>query len=248
MYMDDIKLFEKNEKELQTLICAVKIYSQDIGMEFGIEKCAMLVTKSSKWYWWMEWNCQIKTRLELSEKRKSTNTWASWRLTSSNKLRWKKKIKKEYLRRTTKLLKTKICSKNLIKGINTWAGPLIRYSRPFLKWTREELKQMDQRTRKLITMHKALHPRDDADRLYISRKEGGRGLTCIEDSIDASIQWLEGYIEKHRGGLITSTRNDTYNSMANRMTITRKQKWEEKQLYGCFKGLITSYLGQKTRP
>ena len=46
MYMDDIKLFAKNEKELETLIHTVRIYSRDIGMEFGIEKCAMLVMKS----------------------------------------------------------------------------------------------------------------------------------------------------------------------------------------------------------
>ena len=49
MYMDDIKLFAKNEKELETLI-HVRIYSQDIEMEFGIEKCAMLVMKSGKWH------------------------------------------------------------------------------------------------------------------------------------------------------------------------------------------------------
>ena len=48
MYMDDIKLFAKNEKELETLIHAVRIYSQDIGMEFGIEKCTTLVMKSGK--------------------------------------------------------------------------------------------------------------------------------------------------------------------------------------------------------
>ena len=35
--MDD-KLFAKNEKELETLLYAVRIYSQDIGMEFDIEK------------------------------------------------------------------------------------------------------------------------------------------------------------------------------------------------------------------
>ena len=46
MYMDDIKLFAKNVKELETLILAVRIYSQDIGVEFGIEKYAMLVMKS----------------------------------------------------------------------------------------------------------------------------------------------------------------------------------------------------------
>ena len=52
MYMDDIKLFAKNEKELETPIHPVRIYTQDIGMEFGIEKCSMLVMKSGKWHDW----------------------------------------------------------------------------------------------------------------------------------------------------------------------------------------------------
>ena len=107
---------------------------------------------------------------------------------------------------------------------------------PFLKWTREELKQMDQKkTRKLMPMHKALHPRDDVYRLYVSRKEGGRGLASIEDIVNALIQRLEDYIEKHEGGLITIIKSATDNTMDNRMTITRKQKWEEKQHYGRFK-------------
>ena len=55
-----------------------------------------------------------------------------------------------------------------------------------------------------MTIHKALHPRDDVDRLYVSRKEGVRGLASIEDSIDASIQRLEDYIGKHERGLITA--------------------------------------------
>ena len=87
-------------------------------------------------------------------------------------------------------------------------------------------------------MHKVLHPKDDLNRLSVSRKERGRGLASIEDSVDASIQRLEDYIQKHDGGLITVIRNDTDNTMDNRMTITRKQKWEGKQLYGRSKRLI----------
>ena len=48
MYMNNLKLFAKNEKELEILIHTIRIYSQDIGMEFGIEKCALLVMKSGK--------------------------------------------------------------------------------------------------------------------------------------------------------------------------------------------------------
>ena len=44
--MDDIKLFVKNEKELETLIQTISIYSKFIGMEFGIEKCATLIMRN----------------------------------------------------------------------------------------------------------------------------------------------------------------------------------------------------------
>ena len=97
-----------------------------------------------------------------------------------------------------------------------------------------------------MTMHKALHPRDDVDKLYVSRKEGGRGFASSEDRIDVSIQRLEDYIEKHKGGLITAIRNDSDNMMDNRMTTTRKQKCEEKQLYGRFKRLINNISHEKT--
>ena len=46
--MDDIEQFAKNVKELETLQQTVRIYSEDIGMEFGIDKCTMLVIKSRK--------------------------------------------------------------------------------------------------------------------------------------------------------------------------------------------------------
>ena len=105
---------------------------------------------------------------------------------------------------------------------------------------------MEQRTRKLITMYKALHLRDDVDRLYVSIKEGGRGLASIEDSVDASIQRFVDYIEKHEGGLITAIRNNTDNTMDNRTTITTKQKWEEEQLYGRFQRLISNISHEKT--
>ena len=56
----------------------------------------------------------------------------------------------------------------------------------------------------IMTIHKALHPREDVDRLYVSRKQGGRGLASIEDTVDASIQRLEDYIEKHERERITT--------------------------------------------
>ena len=46
-----LNCFAKNEKELETLIHAVRIYSQNMGgVEFDLEKCAILMMKSGKRY------------------------------------------------------------------------------------------------------------------------------------------------------------------------------------------------------
>ena len=68
-------------------------------------------------------------------------------------------------------IETKLKSRNLIKEINTEAVSFVRYLGSFLKWTRGDLRQIEQRTGKLMTMDKALHPRDEIDNLYVSKKK-----------------------------------------------------------------------------
>ena len=48
MYMDDMKLFAEKEKEMETLIQTKRIYNQNIGTEFSMEKCAMLIMRNGK--------------------------------------------------------------------------------------------------------------------------------------------------------------------------------------------------------
>ena len=50
-------------------------------------------------------------------------------------------------------------------------------------WTQDELKCIDRKTRKLITINRALHPRANASRLYLPRNEGGRGLRSVEETV-----------------------------------------------------------------
>ena len=48
LFIDDLKLYAKNEKGLDSLVQTVRIFSDDIGMEFGIDTCATLVLKRGK--------------------------------------------------------------------------------------------------------------------------------------------------------------------------------------------------------
>ena len=48
LFMDDLKLYSQNEEGLDSLVQTVRVFSEDIGMEFDTEKCAMLVTEKEK--------------------------------------------------------------------------------------------------------------------------------------------------------------------------------------------------------
>ena len=48
LFMDNLKLYSRSEKELDLLVQTVPVFIENIGMEFGIEKCAMLVTEKGK--------------------------------------------------------------------------------------------------------------------------------------------------------------------------------------------------------
>ena len=236
MYMDGIKLFAKMKNKWKLLYTQLDIES---GHRNGIWHWQMCqpVMKSGKRYLTDGMKLPNQDKIRTLAENKNYIYFGILEAGTIKQIQMKDNIQKEYLRRTRKLLETKHSCRKLIKGINTWAVPLVRYYGSFLKLTRDGLKQMDQRTRKLKTIHKALHPREDVERQYVSRKEEERGFASIEDTVDASTQRLKGYREKHEGGLIIVIGNDKDNTMDNRMT-TRKQKWEEKQHYWRFIRLI----------
>ena len=88
-------------------------------------------------------------------------------------------VSKEYIGRLRKVLKSKLNGGNLVPGVTTWSVFLLRYSAPFASWRKTELQAIDGKTRKLFTIYGALHPKSNVDRLYIPRKEGGRGLNLL---------------------------------------------------------------------
>ena len=48
LFMDDLKLYSRSEKGLDSLVQTIRVFSEDVGMEFGIEKFVMLVMEKGK--------------------------------------------------------------------------------------------------------------------------------------------------------------------------------------------------------
>lgn len=46
--MDDLKTFEKTEREINRLVSTVQLFSKAIGIEIGIKKCGMFINQKRK--------------------------------------------------------------------------------------------------------------------------------------------------------------------------------------------------------
>ena len=95
-------------------------------MEFGIEKCATLVMKSGK-------NPTDGMELLNQDKIRTFREKETYKFLgileadTIKQVETKEKMKKEYFRRTRKLLEIKLACRNLIKVITTWIVFLVRY-------------------------------------------------------------------------------------------------------------------------
>ena len=140
----------------------------------------------------------------------------------------------------------------MIKGINIWAVSLIRYSAAFLDWTKEEKQGIDRKTRKLITMHRGLQPKSNTNRIYIPRKEGGRGLLSIEDTVDLAKLGLKSYVRNSCERLLVAARQiedcqgESVIEFKNRKKIERQQEWKDKTLHGQFLRQTDGEAGKRT--
>ena len=173
MFMDDIKLFGRGTKEIDTLVQTERIVSGYIRMEFGIEKCALVYIQRGK-----------VTRTEgiqlpdgNSIKDIDETGYKYLGIIEGEEIKhqeMKEKIKKEYIKILKAILKSKLNSGNTVKAIKPSAVPVIRYSAGIVDWKNSELHDMDRKTEKILNMYQALHPRSNVGRIYLPRSEEGK--------------------------------------------------------------------------
>ena len=179
LFIEDLKLYAKNERELDSLIQTVKIFSDDVGIVFSMDKCAMLVLKKRKMV--------QKEGIELPDgKRMREVNLDECKYLGVLQLDFiinreiKEKVKSKCIRRVKKLLRSHLNGENVTTVMKARAVGIIRYEAGVLDWTEEELKSIDIRTRKLMTMNGSLHSRGNVGRLCLTRNERRRELLSCE--------------------------------------------------------------------
>ena len=172
MYEDYIQMFAKKGKGIRNLdtVC------QNIGRELAQKKMP---------------HANNEKRVTTNGRRNRTTKWRN-NQNARRKVRYYQtsgqKHFLKYQRRTGHLLETKLYSRNHIKRFNTCGVSLVRYLGPFLKRTRE-LQQMNQKTRKLMTILENLLSRDDIGIICQEKEEEEEEEEDYPAMKTASIRW-----------------------------------------------------------
>jgi hypothetical protein len=122
--MDDIKLYGKSEREIDSLINLTRIFSDDIGMSFGLDKCGRLVTKRGHVIGTNGIDLPNGHIDDIQEHYKYLGVLQSYgnhnEEVRTKAIRLYKKIRQ--------VLKSDLTARNKTIAINTYATPVIRYT------------------------------------------------------------------------------------------------------------------------
>ena len=128
-------------------------------MEFGLENCTKITVKRGKLI--QSQNSVIDINREIQELEQG-KTYKYLEIEESEGIQhqqMKERLKQEYRRRLRMILKSELDARNKITAIGSLAVPVLRYSFGIIKWRLEEIKEIDRKTRKMLTMYKMHHPK-----------------------------------------------------------------------------------------
>jgi hypothetical protein len=183
LYMDDLKLIAKSEEELPKQVQTVKTFSNDIHMEFGLGKYAKIAFKKGKLVHSQNLWIDINREIQELEQRKTYEYLGTEEDEGTQHRRMKERLKQEYIRRLGMILKSELNARNKITASGALVVPELRYSFRIINWRTEQIKQIDRKTRKMLTKHKVHHPEADIDRLYVKRKQEGEDWYKLKQHI-----------------------------------------------------------------
>ena len=103
-------------------------------------------------------------------------------------------VSKERLFRVKKMSSSDQSTFNKTIAHNAFATPVITPTISILDWTIQEIKDIDIRTGKMLSLTGNFHPNSDADRLYIGRNIGGRGLRSCKRLFESRVVTLKQHL------------------------------------------------------
>lgn len=248
-YMDDLKLYAASVDQLHQMLRLTEKISKDIRMEFGIDKCKSVHLQhghlvQTSGFELDNIDNEIMTDLIDGE---SYKFLGFMQLKHIHHTEIKKKLHEKFLVRVNQILGTQLNSRNKMKGVNTFAIPLLTYSFGIIKWSITDIYAIETSVRTALTSHRMHHRTSAVERVVLPREDGGRGFLDITGLCRSQVEQLRQYFmssrDRHRiyeavcsadsGYSALNLANTDYVFCPGHLSNTDKiVQWKSKELHG----------------
>ena len=140
-YIDDLKVYAKNKDEMKRCINLVEMFSRDIKMELGLDKCAIINVVKGEVN-----NKDFETKIPILTGDDEYRYLGIAETSDILHNKMKEIEVKEFFKRVRAIGKAKLNAMNFTRAFNSFAVPVIRYGFGILNWTKTELQQLDRKT------------------------------------------------------------------------------------------------------
>ena len=201
LFVADLKTYASSQTIAHKQLDLISQFTNDIGMRFGVDKCAYLYMEKGK-------NKTIGPELEmnglqiteLDDDKTYKYLGMDENIAYQGSLN-KERVIKEYTNRVRKIWKFDLNARNKVVAHNSFAVPILTPTFGILNWSKEDVLAIDIKTRKILTYTGNFHRNSNVDRLYTTRDKGGRGLSSIYDAYVIRLISLSDHLkimsEKH---------------------------------------------------
>ena len=182
LFVDDLKVYQKNHEKMVAVNNAIVQASADTGAMYGVKKCAEMVFEHGEMVKG-EGLEVLEERMEALDPEKDE----FYKFLGVEQGRGvckelvQQRVVKEMESRLRRLVDMELYDKNLMRAINCRVMPIVGYAMNVVKFSKQDLTEFDMIVKRVLREKNMLGRQSSDERIYLSRKDGGRGLRCCAD-------------------------------------------------------------------
>jgi hypothetical protein len=249
-YVDDLKLYASSPNDLKKLLNIVTKFSNDITMEFGMDKCKSINLAKGKLICTSGFEVNDTELIKDLTENESYKYLGFLQLRGINHTQIKDSLTCTFKTRINRILKTQLNAGNKRKAINSFAFPALTYSFGLIKWSNTDLNNIARILRTTLTKHRLHHPKASIERMVLPPTAGGRGYTNIQQLHEKQIRRLQEYFkckandEIYRVTTLCDKNYTPLNLSAMEIVHTENSQeelltvWKQKELHGAHANIL----------
>ena len=207
-FIDDLKVVESSEIDLQETNRIVTEISQDTGMTFGVSKCEEVVYKRGKMI--KGEGLQIDNNKAECLDPEDNEYYKFLGIEEGDGQldeKAKERVIEECFKRVESLRRTELYERNMIKALNTMCMSAVTYVMNIVHFSRPELEHLDVRMRKTLKEMNWMDEKSSEERLYMTVESGGRGLLSFEYIYNIAKIRISNYLSHAEDPLLQTVLN-----------------------------------------